>query len=317
MAENAAEKIVTAPIKKKKRIFKGKTKDLIFYISMMIWPTVQFLVFYVYVNFNSLMLSFQKIDVVAGTRIFTFDTIKEQIKLAISPQMIHVLGMSMFSYLVNLPITTVLGLFFSYYIYKNCPGGQFFRVVLFLPSLLSSIVTVTMFQFFVDRAVPAIYKAITGGKVLQGLFASKRTQLWTLIFYGCWLAYGTSVLLYSNNMSRIPQELIESANLDGATGVKEFWYICMPQIYPTFSSLFVMGVSGLFNGALDLFPFFGQDAPPDLQTYGYWFYIKTLQAQAESEYPPIAALGMLMTCIILPLTFIVRWAMDKFGPSED
>ena len=53
-------------IKEKKPLI-GRQKDLIFYCLMMIWPVAQFCVFYIGVNFNSILLSFQDIDIVNGT----------------------------------------------------------------------------------------------------------------------------------------------------------------------------------------------------------------------------------------------------------
>ena len=46
----------------KKSLSKSKRKDLICYTCFMIWPVVQFVVFYVLVNFNSIRLAFQSIS---------------------------------------------------------------------------------------------------------------------------------------------------------------------------------------------------------------------------------------------------------------
>ena len=47
-------------------------------------------------------------------------------------------------------------------------------------------------------------------------------------------------------------------------------------------------------------------------------YFRTQKAKADiSQYPPLAALGLMMSAIAIPLTFLVRWLLNKYGPSED
>ena len=60
---------------KKRKLLKGKHKDLIFYSLMMLFPIAQFCVFYIGVNFNSFLLSFQNIDLLTGEIDWTFDNI--------------------------------------------------------------------------------------------------------------------------------------------------------------------------------------------------------------------------------------------------
>ena len=60
---------------KKKRVLRGKDKDLIFYTLMMIFPVVQFAVMYIGVNFNSILLAFKKIDTISGSYEWTFSNI--------------------------------------------------------------------------------------------------------------------------------------------------------------------------------------------------------------------------------------------------
>ncbi len=38
---------------------------------------------------------------------------------------------------------------------------------------------------------------------------------------------------------------------------------------------------------------------------------------SEAEYPPLAAKGLLMTCVAVPLTMLVKWALEKYGPQEE
>jgi ABC-type sugar transport system permease subunit len=124
--------------------------------------------------------------------------------------------------------------------------------------------------------------------------------------------------MYSNAMSGTSQEVVESAHLDGAVGIREFIYITIPAIYPTLSTFLITGVAGIFTNQGGLFSFYGQSADVAIRTYGYEMYIRTLQAGDNmTQYSLLSAMGMWMTLVAVPTTLIVRWALEKFGPSED
>lgn len=302
---------------KEKKPLTGRQKDLIFYCLMMIWPVAQFCVFYIGVNFNSILLSFQDIDIVNGTTTWTFEKIIQAFQdMTSSKNLLLTAQNSLLVYFLSLIIGTPLGLFFSYYIYKKMPGSGAFRVLLFMPSIVSGIVMVAMFQFFVEQAVPQLWSDLFGIKI-KGLIENPDTRFGTILFFCIWSGFGTSVLMYSNAMSGISQEVVESAHLDGATGFREFIHITFPMIFPTLSTFLITGVAGIFTNQFALYSFYGGGAPNDIQTYGYYMYMKTKNATSEAEYPILSAMGLWMTIVAVPLTLLVKWALEKFGPSED
>lgn len=302
---------------KEKKPLTGRQKDLIFYSLMMIWPVAQFCVFYIGVNFNSILLSFQDIDIVNGTTTWTFEKIIQAFQdMTSSKNLLLTAKNSLLVYFLSLIIGTPLGLFFSYYIYKKMPGSGAFRVLLFMPSIVSGIVMVAMFQFFVEQAVPQLWSDLFGMKI-KGLIENPETRFGTILFFCIWSGFGTSVLMYSNAMSGISQEVVESAHLDGATGFREFIHITFPMIFPTLSTFLITGVAGIFTNQFALYSFYGGGAPNDIQTYGYYMYMKTKNATSEAEYPILSAMGLWMTIVAVPLTLLVKWALEKFGPSED
>ena len=305
---------------KRSKMSGEKRKDLLFYILMMIFPIGQFSIFYIGVNFNSFLLSFQKIDLLSGNITWTFDNISNAFEdLTSSASMLPLLKTSVLSYLLLLVIGTPLGVLFSFYIYKKLPFSNGFRVILFLPSIISAIVMVTIFQFFVERAIPAFALKLFDVQI-RGLMENIGTRYATIMFYNIWVGFGTGVLMYSNGMSGISPDIVESAHLDGAEGIREFWYITLPLIYPTLSTFLITGVAGIFTNQINLYSFYGAAAPVGVQTYGYYLYMQTQLVQsmsAEAEYPPLAAMGLLMTYVAVPLTMLVKWALEKYGPQQE
>ncbi len=303
---------------KSRRILKAKYKDLIFYSALIAYPVLQFCIFYIGVNIHSVALAFQDIDVLNNTVTWTFDNFARSFKtFTTDASMLNMAKTSVMTYALLLFIGTPLGLLFSFYIYKKLPVSGAFRVILFLPSIISAIVMTAIFNSFVERAIPEIVKMFTHTTTTpQGLLENTSTRYGTLVFYSIWVGFGTNVLMYSNGMSGISDDIVDSAHLDGCTGIKEFWHISLPLIYPTITTFLVTGVAGIFTNQLNLFSFYGTTAPIGVRTYGYYFYMHSRGA-SKGEYPPLAATGLIMTVIVVPLTLFVKWALEKFGPKED
>lgn len=299
------------------KMSKGKKRDILFYCIMLVWPVAQFAVFYIGVNGNSILMAFQNIDISTNTTTWTFDNIVNAFTMmTTSPLLLNALKMSLLSYFLMLVIGTPLGLLFSYYIFKKHFGSNFFKVLLFLPSIISAIVMVTIYRFFVERAVPTMMNSWFG-ITMQGLLENTATRYATIIFYNIWVGFGTSTLMYSNAMAGISPEVIESAHVDGATGLREFWHIVLPMVYPTLTTFLITGVAGLFTNQINLYSFYGAGAPSDMITYGYYLYTQTATAASEAEYPLLSAMGLILTVVTVAITFVVRWLLEKFGPSED
>jgi ABC-type sugar transport system permease subunit len=287
----------------------------------MILPIAQFLVFDVGVNFNSILLAFKEYHLNLQTDKFEyifvgFGQFKNVIlKLTSDPKLKAAVPNSIVLYLIGLGISSPLSLFFSYYIYKKKFASTFFRIALFLPSIISPIVLGVMFNNFAEEAIPAyVFKWFN--VACPNLISNAGTRFSTLVFYNIWVGFGTSTLLYSSSMSSIDSEITEAAQLDGCFGIKEFIFIVFPLIYGTWSTFFYTGLVGIFTNQLHLHAFFGNGAPTPVYTIGYYMYVQTQSGTLET-YPYLAAMGLMMTALVTPFVFLVKWLLRKIGPSVE
>ena len=304
---------------KKARVFRSK-RSLAFYIGILVLPVTQFLIFYIVVNANSFLLAFRKIDPLNFKKIeFTFENFKvwftdknENAKL------VEAIKVSLKSYLITVCVSVPLGLFFSYYIAKKMRGAMFFRLMLFLPSIISSIVLVTVYRYFTSYVVPDILKIFGITPAHTNFVDYKTTRYGFLMFYNLFVGFGTNVLLYSNKMATISPEIEEAAELDGVNSFQEFIYIVLPQVFSTMSIFLVSGIAAIFTNELNNFSFYNYKLNTNTTTVGFLMFNRVRDAGArENLYPPLAALGLMITFVVIPLTFIVKRLLKRFGPSED
>lgn len=298
----------------------GLRRSLLFYSLMIAWPVLQFCVFYIGVNFNSVLMSFKDFKNTTDYD-WSLRNFKEWLDFddttygALIP---GALKISLKAYAISLFIGLPMGLFFSYYIFKKLPGSGFFRVILFIPTICSSIVLITIYRLFVNNVVYEIAQDLGIAPEFKFLDDTS-TRFTTMMVYNVFVSFGTSVLMYSNKMSSISPEIIESAQLDGAGQFTEFFHIVLPMSFSTISVFLITGIAGIFTNQINSFAFLvGKRGESDTLTLGYLLYHKTKAAgQNDWEYPSIAALGILMTLVVLPLTFLARYCFERFGPSED
>ncbi len=306
-------------MKKKKKMRTGGSVWV--YTLFMAFPVVQFLLFTVLVSLNSFKLAFQEVDPLTHEAVgFTFNNFISQFEFLGTPQALSMIEMSVIGYLAHLLIGVPLGIIFAYYIYKKRLFAGAFRVLLFMPSIIPAIVLVTIFRFFVDRALPMLLQNVFALEVRpESMFATTDSSIIVVLFYNIFIGFGASVLMYANKMATIDPAITEAAELDGVTPFKEFWHIALPMTWSTVGVFLVSGIASIFMDQLNLFSFYGWFPEAGMQTLGYYFFYQSSTATTNNDmvlFSQLSALGLLMSLIAIPLTFLVRWIVSKIGPSE-
>ncbi len=301
------QQVATNELVKKKKLTEREVKRGVFIGLMLSIGIIQFLVFWVYVNFDSILMAFQwqtKEGLAWGfdnfTRFFREFKIPEfELSLALKNTFLLFL------------VGTIIGLpaqmLFSYYLYKKVLWAKFFRVVFFLPSIISASVLVTLFKYILDINGPIneIITLITGHKSEIDFVVDELYSMKTILFYVFWTGFGGNIVLFTGAIHRIPTDVMEYARLDGVGMTRELLQIVVPMIWPTISTLIVFATAGLFTnqGPILLFT----EGQFKTMTIGYFIFD---QVQNNSYYYP-AAIGLIFTAIGFPLVLIVKYFINK------
>lgn len=288
--------------------------DIIFYTLLMILPVVQLLIFYFGVNFQSICMAFQKYD--AKNNVFIWDVTKNLTLFKIDIAMAgfwNMVGNSLVVWLSTSLSGTVLALIFAYYIYRRYPLSNFFKFVLFLPSVLPGILLAVMYKKFVGLGIPAFMQYLmetTVADVFNAGAAGGRINLITL--FTVWVSFGPQVLVYTGAMDRVDPAILEAGRIDGASPMQEFFKIIFPNIASTVSTFLIIGVASIFTNQNNLVSFLGFDTTTAESTIGYYLYKKVYEDfQRKSGFCYAAFLGLICTLIVIPLAFGVRKLFDK------
>ena len=289
-----------------------RRKDAFFVYGMLLLPLIQFGIFYIGVNINSILMTFQRY-VDGEYRWANFENFSFVWKDFISQEIFgNVVKNSLLSFVI-VQLMSPLILFATYFIYRKFVGYRFFKIMLFLPTIISIVITVTIYKKVCDVAIPAIWLKLFN-KSIRGLLSNPDTRYGAVMFFYLWLSFGSLMLMYLGAMNGISDSISEAARLDGASNIQEFIYIVFPMIYPTFSTLFYTSVATIFTNQINLYSLWGTSAPPSVMTFGYYLYREVSMA-GEARYPGLATLGVMMTLVAAPLTFFFKWLLQKLGPK--
>jgi multiple sugar transport system permease protein len=96
------------------------------------------------------------------------------------------------------------------------------------------------------RRGPPQLGAAPGGPAGETLWlADPRFAIWTLILLAAW-QFGSAMLIFLAGLKQIPNELYESASIDGAGPIRKFFKITFPMLTPIiFFNLVMQMINGL------------------------------------------------------------------------
>ncbi len=285
----------------------------LFIFCMLLIPILNFLVFTVYANVGGVALSFYQMSNSTGLDVYVgfanYKKFFEEFALMQYGRMILVsFGYLIAVMFVSLPISLVC----SFFLYKKIPFNKVIVVVLFLPNILPASVLAEYYR--------QLFEPMNG--VLSGLFnklggyttatapswlTDPRYSNWMLYLYTVWFGFGYNAILLWGAMTRIPQEIVESAKLDGAGLWTEFFRITVPIIWPTFSMVIVLTWMVPFTVYMQpmMISFNGQANTTTIA-------LLALQTLRDKYNPYFAsAISILIALVSVPTTLLLRKGLDR------
>ncbi len=137
--------------------------------------------------------------------------------------------------LIFLTVPVFMGLTGAYLMSGIKRGQIFYRLVFFIPYVISSVVNTQMWRFILSpRNGIGVWLAQHGIPWLNfAILGNKDSALYGVAFVDSWHFWGFLVVMYLAAMTAVDTELYEVARLDGASRFQQFWYVTLPSIRPT------------------------------------------------------------------------------------
>ena len=293
----------------KKLLYSQKVAPYVFIAPFVI----TFLVFFAYSIVNMVIMSFQN---VAGANTSFIGL--QNYRILSNAVFIKSLKNSAFYTVVTcaimIPIPMVLAALLNS---KNMRAKATFRSILFVPALTSVVVAGVVFRMMFGELEGSFMNQVVGVFGMEPLIWLRRpVTVWLALFFIClWRWTGVNMMYYLSGLQQIPEDLYESASIDGATSWQQMRYITIPLLKPT--TIYVLTISifagmAMFSESFMLFN--GNNSPNNVGTtlVGMLYRMGFQQNQLGIA----SAIGVVFLAIVLVVNLIQLRFNGTFGGKE-
>lgn len=317
------EMIKTTQLNKKKK--KMTWKRGMFLTGLLTLSVSHFLIFWVYMNFETVRMTFFEYKKhKAALEFVGFDGYVKLFKqFFIYPG--HEDNLKMFfntfrAIVINI-IIFPLAIYTAYAFYKKVYGEKFFRVIFYLPSVISLVALTMAYRYMFDVNV--------GGPIAElfnklGASPEKwfdvgnpnNTQIWPIIYIFCILmGLGTNVILMSGAMLRIPQDIPEALQIDGCGYFREMFSVTIPLIMPTITTWAIAIFTSVFGFMMQPM-LIAKTNDPRVMTLPWWMFNLVKSGDKASQYQAATA-GIMFSVFMMPIILVIRYVLEKVTPDVD
>ncbi|MEW1960341.1 sugar ABC transporter permease [Kineococcus sp. NPDC059986] len=214
---------------------------------------------------------------------------------------------------VSVPVSLVLGLAVALLLRDRIPGGGLFRAVFLAPYVISGVVVAMAGRWVFDQNVGIVDRVLAGAGLPQPDWQSDGTAAAvSVVLVLLWARTGLAVILYLSALQGIDRDVIEAAELDGASSWQRLRDVVWPLMRPTTFFLTVMMVIETFQ-VFDIVWVMTKGGPAGstelLVTYAY------SQGFAARREGYGSAIGVVVFVVVLLAT--VLWWRAQRSSEED
>lgn len=296
-------------MQERKKIIRQKNfRRNLFVFSCIALPILNFLVLYVYVNFSAIVMAFTNASGVLSFDNFVafWKELKDEASLLRDaiPNTMITFGIAF----ITFPFKVLV----SYFIYKKVPFAGFYRIIFFLPTIIFSVALNFIFIYMIGPE-GFIAQAIQEWSGLgPDLLADSRTANFVIWGQMLWLSFPGDLIIWGGTFTRIPQDVLESAQIDGVTWWTEFTKIVVPMVWPTVSLQMVLLVCGIFGSTGNVWLL--TQGEYGTHTISSWMYSQLYGGSLSSSsgvFNYMSAVGLSITVVAIILSTAVRKWTDK------
>lgn len=210
--------------------------------------------------------------------------------------------------LIHVPLQIVVALSLAVLLRSGLKLMGLFRAVYFMPVVVSGVVvTILWMQLYAydHGLLNRLMVALGAGKIPW--LVDPDMAMPSVALMATWKNVGIYIVLFLVGLQNIPRELYESASLDGATGLRQFFRITVPMLNPTIVVVIVLSTIGGFS--LFIEPYVLTGGGPMQSTLSAVLYIYN-QAFYFGHMGYAATLGFVFALIILCVVLLQRRVVE-------
>lgn len=223
-----------------------KIKSTIENYSFVLPAVLMFCTFSIYPYFKVFQLGLYEWDGIMPNALFVgLRNFKDIFQY--DPTWWQALGQAGYITLLALTLQNCLALLLALGVSKDIRGGNIYRVIFYLPPILSGIVVGLIWNWIYDGNYGLfnhLLKFIGLDRFAKAWLADPKTALTSVAIIHMWKGFGWGFVILLAGLQSIPEELYEAARVDGAGSWHRFRYVTVPLMMPVFFLVSVLTILG-------------------------------------------------------------------------
>lgn len=180
-------------------------------------------------------------------------------------------------------------------------GATFFRTIIFMPMVVSAVAVALIWLIILDPNIGilnALVKSLGLKPPKLGWLGDPSISIWMVLVVAAWQYTGFMMVLLLAGLQGIPKEIYEAAALDGAKGIKAFWYITLPSVRNVLIVAILITTIGGFK-VFDFIYVLTQGGPANAtQVLGTYIYLQAFNL-TNMGYANAIAVVLLIIAVFL------------------
>lgn len=211
-------------------------KTLKRYFPIFVLPTLIAFSFAFIIPFvMGVYLSFCKFKTITNAQ---FVGLENYIKIFADKDFVNAFGFTLKFSVVSIVTINVFAFILALALTRKIKGTNLFRTVFFMPNLIGGIILGYIWQQMINAVLL---------KYQTTLVANPTYGFWGLIILMNWQMIGYMMIIYVAGLQNVPTDLIEAAEIDGATSLQTLFKVKIPMVMPSITICLFLTVSNSFK----------------------------------------------------------------------
>ena len=211
-------------------------------------------------------------------RIFTDSTFTNSFKFTVLFAVASIVLINVIAFILALLLT------------RKLKGTNIFRTIFFMPNLIGGIVLGYIWQILINCVLSIV------GKPLLALNTS--AGYWGLIILMCWQQIGYMMIIYIAGLQNVSDDLIEAAQIDGATWSKTLWKVKLPMVMPSITICVFLTLTNSFKLFYQNLALTGGDPNHFTEMLALNIY-QTFYARAGAQWKGLGQAKAVLFCVLV------------------
>lgn len=206
---------------------------LIYYLILLLYPLAQGIIlsFYTWPTLSTKVFSgFNNYIDVFNTPLF-WKSLKNSLIFMVATTVVQV----------------ILGYIIGYLVYLQFRGHRFFKTVFFMPNVLTTVAVGFVWGYIFSPSIGILKPLMTAaglGKYYMSPLAVPNLAIMAIIIAQVWNQVGVQIVLFNSGFMGLSEEVLESASIDGASGLRMHRSMIIPLSWPIIQTIIILQIVG-------------------------------------------------------------------------